>query len=151
MPKHKRKDPYTSFRFRLELDSILVASFTEVTGLQSEIVLEPYEEGGLNNFVYQLPTRTKHQNITLKRGFTDNKELWEWHQDVVNGKFKRKSGSIILLDEVKEGEEIGRDKWRWNIIEAFPVKWTGPDFKADNNSVAFETIELAHHGFKKIG
>ncbi|HEC98658.1 MAG TPA: phage tail protein, partial [Nitrospirae bacterium] len=43
----------------------------------------------------------------------------------------------------------GEDKWRWNFSDAYPVKWTGPELRADNNTVAFETIELAHHGIKK--
>jgi phage tail-like protein len=69
--------------------------------------------------------------------------MWKWHQEVVIGKFERKNGAIILMDVT------GQEKWRWNFSEAFPVKWTGPDLKADSNTVAFETIELAHHGIEK--
>ncbi len=139
-----RQDPYTSFRFRVEIQSIMVAEFSEISGLQSETEVEPYEEGGVNDFVHQLPKRTKYQPIVLKRGITDIQEMWEWHQDVVNGRFERQNLSIILLDEA------GNDKWRWEIEAAFPVKWSGPDLKADNNAIAFETIELAHHGIRKI-
>ena len=143
MPTGKRPDPYRSFRFRVEIDGITVAHFSEVSGLQVETETEPYEEGGVNDFVHQLPKRTKYQNITLKRGITDLEDIWRWHQDVVSGKFKRKNGSIILMDSA------GEDKWRWNFSQAFPVKWTGPELKADSSTVAFETVELAHHGVKK--
>lgn len=136
-------DPYTSFRFRVEINGITVAQMSEVTGIQLETETESYEEGGANDFVHQLPKRTKFQNIVLKRGITDLDEMWRWHQEVVGGKFERKSGAIILMDS--KGEE----KWRWNFERAFPVKWAGPAFKADTNAVAFETIELAHHGIKK--
>jgi phage tail-like protein len=44
---------------------------------------------------------------------------------------------------------IGLDRWRWNFAQAYPVKWVGPELKADSSTVAFETIELAHHGIKK--
>lgn len=135
--------PYTSFRFRVEIGGITVAQVSEVTGLQFETEVEPYEEGGVNDFVHQLPIRTKYQHITLKRGITDLDELWRWYQDVVNGEFKRKSGSIILMDIA------GEEKWRWNFSDAYPVKWTGPDLKADSNTVAFEAIELAHNGIKR--
>ncbi len=135
--------PYTSFRFRVEIGGIIVAQVSEVNGLQSETETEPYEEGGVNDFVHQLPKRTKYQHITLKRGITDLDELWKWHQNVVKGRFKRKSGAVILLDD------NGHEKWRWNFIEAYPVKWSGPDLKADSNTVAFETIELAHNGIKR--
>lgn len=135
--------PYTSFRFLIEIGGITVAQVSEVTGLQFETETESYEEGGVNDFVYQLPKRTKYQHITLKRGITDLDDLWKWYQDVVSGKFQRKSGSIILMNAA------GEEKWRWNFQEAYPVKWTGPDLKADSNTVAFETIELAHNGIKK--
>ncbi len=143
MPTGERADPYRGFRFRIEIDGIAVAHFSEVSGIQAETETEPYEEGGVNDFVHQLPKQTKYPHITLKRGITDMDELWKWHQEVVSGKFKRKNGSIILLSEA------GEDKWRWNFIKAFPVKWTGPDLKADGNTVAFEAIELAHNGIRK--
>ncbi len=143
MSTGEKQYPYTGFRFRVEIDGITVAQFSEVSGIQVETETESYEEGGVNDFVHQFPKRTKYQHITLKRGITDVEEMWKWHQDVVNGKFKRKNGSIILLDS------NGEEKWRWNFFQAFPVKWTGPDLKADSTTIAFETIELAHHGIKK--
>ncbi len=143
MPSGKRQDPYLGYRFIVEIDGISVARFSEVSGLQAEVETESYEEGGVNDFVHQLPRRAKYQNIVLKRGITDGQELWNWHQDVINGIVKRKNGSIVLLDS--EGQE----KWRWNFVQAFPVKWTGPELKADASSVAFESIELVHHGLKK--
>ena len=135
--------PYMSFEFRIEIEGIVYAQASEVTGLSMETETEPYEEGGVNDFVHQLPKRTKYQHIVLKRGITDKDEMWNWYKDVVNGKFKRKNGAIILMDV------IGDDKWRWNFIDAYPVKWTGPELRANSNTVAFESIELAHHGIKK--
>jgi phage tail-like protein len=137
------QNPYMSFRFRVEIDGIISGGASEVSGLQIETETEPYEEGGVNDFIHQLPKRTKYQPITLKRGITDLDELWNWYQDVVKGKFQRKNGAIILMDTQ------GNDKWRWDFVEAYPVKWTGPELKADSNTVAFETIELAHHGISK--
>ncbi|MHC1757830.1 MAG: phage tail protein [Methanosarcina sp.] len=139
----KKIDPLISFRFLVEIDGITTAHASEVTGLQIETETEPYEEGGVNDFVHHLPKRTKYQHITLKRGITDRDELWEWYQEVISGKFKRKSGAIILMDVT------GKEKWRWNFQEAYPVKWTGPDLKADSNTVAFEAVELVHNGIKK--
>jgi phage tail-like protein len=136
--------PYTSFRFLVEIKGIAVAQVSEVNGLQIETDTESYEEGGVNDFVYQLPKRIKYHNITLKRGITDLDDLWKWYYEVVSGKFQRKDGFIVLLDGT------GKEKWRWNFIKAYPVKWIGPEFKADSNTVAFETIELAHQGIKRI-
>lgn len=135
--------PYASFRFRIEVGGLTIAQVSEVSGLQVETETEPYEEGGVNDYVHQLPKRTKYQHIILKRGITDVDDMWKWYQEVVSGKFKRKNGSIILMDS------SGAEKWLWNFSDAYPVKWTGPDFKADTTTIAFETIELAHNGIVK--
>lgn len=143
MTTGKKPNPYRSFRFRIEIGGLTIAQVSEVSGLQIETETEPYEEGGVNDFVHQLPKRTKYQHIILKRGITDLDDMWKWYQEVISGKFKRKSGSIILIDT------NGEEKWHWNFSEAYPVKWTGPDFKSDSSTVAFEAIELAHNGIVK--
>lgn len=132
-----------AFRFRLEIDGISVAQVSEVNGLSLETEIEPYEEGGINDFVYQLPKKTKFQPLTLRRGITPDEDLWEWYKEVRFGKFKRKNGAIVLIDA------SGKDTWRWNFIDAYPVKWAGPDFKAESNTIAFEAVTIAHHGIWK--
>lgn len=143
MSNGKRNDPYLSFKFQLEIDDLIVAGFSDVTGLQVEIETEDYREGGVNDFVRKMPKVTKYPSLILKRGITDSDVLWKWHRDAVDGNIKRKAGRIILYDF--QGEE----KWRWTFEEAFPVKWSGPDFKADGSAVAVESLELVHHGIKK--
>lgn len=140
----ERKDPYLSFRFLVELQSLIVGGFSEVSGLQAETEIEEIREGGVNDYVHKLPKITKYPNITLKRGITDCDTLWKWHQDVVNGKVERKTVFVVLMD----GE--GNEKWRWSFEHAYPVKWQGPDLKADSSAVAVETLELAHNGIKKF-
>jgi phage tail-like protein len=136
--------PYTSFQFLVEIKGIAVAQMSEVSGLRFETETEFYEEGGVNDFVHELPKRIKYQHIILKRGITDLDDLWKWYYEVVSGKFQRKDGFIVLLDCT------GKEKWRWNFVGAYPVKWIGPEFKADSNTVAFETVELAHQGIRRI-
>ncbi|MCX9028626.1 MAG: phage tail protein [Candidatus Methanoperedens sp.] len=130
-----------SFKFLVEINGITVAGFSEVTGLAFETETETIEEGGVNDYVYILPKRTKRQNLILKHGITDDVSLWEWYQKVMNGTVKnmRKTVTIYLQYVDEEGKER-----KWEFFRAYPVKWTGPEFRADSNSVAFETIELVH-------
>lgn len=139
----ERRDPYTSFVFQVEIQGLIVAGFSEVSGLQMETETHDFREGGVNDYMHKLPSGSKQANITLKRGLTDSDTMWKWHQGVVNGKIERKSGRIILLDAQ------GREKWHWTFEEAYPVKWQGPDFKADSSAAAIETLELVHKGIKK--
>lgn len=143
MATAERKDPYLSARFHVEITGLVVAGFSEVSGLQTETETEDYREGGLNDYVHKLPKMSKQSNITLKRGITDSDVLWKWYSAVVAGKIERKLVRIILYDSE------GNEKWHWICKEAYPVKWTGPEFKADNAAVAIETMDLAHHGIEK--
>ena len=144
MPVAEREDPYLSFRFLVEIQGLIVGGFSEVSGLQANTEVEEIKEGGVNDYVHKLPKITEYPNITLKRGITDLDALWNWHQDVVNGKVERKTVFIILLDSERN------EKWRWSFEHAYPVKWTGPDLKADGSTVGVETLELAHNGIKKF-
>jgi phage tail-like protein len=134
--------PYVSFRFRIEFDSVIAGGFTECSGLQVETEVEEHREGGLNEFSHKLPKGTKYGTITLKRGFIDTTDLWDWNQKVIAGQTRqRKNLSIILLDSE------GNDKIRWDVREALPVKWSSSEFKSDGNTVMVESLELVHHGF----
>jgi len=137
-------DPYKVFRFVVEIDGLRVAGFSEVTGLESRTEVEDYREGGVNDYVHKLAKETRYPNLTLKRGITDAADLWAWHQQVVDGDVQRKTVSVVLLNEV------GQEKWRWIFRDAYPVKWNGTDLNAAGNTVAVESVELAHHGMTKL-
>jgi len=141
MAEGTRTDPYMGFNFVVELGGVVVAGFTEVTGLQVEVEIQEYREGGLNEYMHKRVGPTRYpSNLVLKHGITDKRELWKWHQDVAHGKVERKNGSIILLSPA--GDEV----WRWNFEGAYPVRWNGPDLRANTAEVAVETLELVHRG-----
>ena len=66
----KRVDPLTTRKFFVEIGNIVRAEFSEVSGLNAEVEVLSYEEGGKNGFVHKLPGRVKFPNVTLKRGTT---------------------------------------------------------------------------------
>ncbi|MEC0230399.1 phage tail protein [Paenibacillus alba] len=133
-----------AFRFVVELDGLIAAGFSEVTGMKSEVEVKPLWEGGVNTHPHYMVQHTKFPNIVLKRGMSNSNELWEWYYAVSQGKIKRMNGSIILNNA--EGHEM----CRWNFFRAFPVKWNGPDLNASNGNVAIESLELVHEGLKTI-
>ncbi len=134
----------TAYRFMIEIDGLLAAGFSEASGLVSETETMDYREGGLNQFVHQLPSQTKFVPIVLKRGMALSDELWQWYAAVSAGQIVRKSGSIILLNEHDE------ECRRWNFYDAYPTKWSGPELNAATSEVALEVVELAHNGFKMM-
>jgi phage tail-like protein len=136
----QRVDPYGNFNFLVEIDGITRAAFHEVSGFDSTIDVIEHREGGENTTPRKLPGMTKHSNIVLKWGLADDADLYNWHRDAVNGRVQRRNGSIVLLDRQ------GQERMRWNFVNAWPTKWDGPDFNAEGNDIAIETLELAHEG-----
>lgn len=137
-----RKDPYHGFRYLVELDGLTVGGFSRVKGLTRETKFEAYREGGVNDFEHKLATLTSFGNLILERGLIAS-ELWDWHEEVVNGSVKRRKITIALLDERKA------EVWRWHAEGAYPVKWSASDFDAANSQVVLESIEFVHHGLRK--
>lgn len=139
-----RLDPYQTFNFMVEIEGILAGGFSECSGLQVEVEFEEYREGGQNEFTHRFAGATKYPPLILKHGLTQIDGLWAWHQDVASGEtIKRRNGTIYLLDRKRIPV-----MW-WDFREALPMKWTGPDLRADSGTVAIESVELAHRGLSR--
>lgn len=132
-----RLDPFRTFNFRLEIDDVPVAAFSEVSGLQSEGEVADYRTGmdiPLTN--RKLPGLRKFGPISLKRGMVKDTTLWDWYRNIATGRPDRRNGSVILMDEQRN------DVLRWNFESAFPNKIQASELKAAGNEVAVETVEL---------
>jgi len=78
-----RVDPYANFNFLVEIDGIATAGFQEVSGLGAEVDVIEYREGGNNpGAVRKFPGLIKYSNIVSKRGFTQDRSLWNWFEAV---------------------------------------------------------------------
>ena len=142
----RSQDPLRAYRFKVEIDAIVQAGFSEVTGVAAEVEVEDVWEGGNNYYHHKLPKAARQNNLTLKKGLTDSDELWQWYLATIKalggeGKLQRKTLHVVLYDT-----DGTTEMWRWRMDGAYPVKWTGPEFKADGNAVAVETLEIAHNG-----
>lgn len=160
------QDPLAGFAFRLTLGNIEIAGFSECTGLEMETRVFEYQEGGVNSHLLKFPDQTQVGNLVLKRGVTLSTELFDWYQDVAGGTFShpnQRPASVaqpghstaassqdtsrkIAVALLHPNGEVAR---QWVFRRAFPVKWTGPDFKSTDSAIAFESLELAHEGFSE--
>jgi phage tail-like protein len=134
------QEAYANCRFYVEIGGMPQAVFTEVDGLQVEMDVLEYEEGGNNGFVHRLPGRTKVGRLTLKRGMTGSNEFFKWCMEITQGKITRRNISVVMYDTA------GTERMRWSFEKAYPVKWVGPQFTATGTTMAIETVELAHDG-----
>jgi phage tail-like protein len=142
MPQ-RRDDPYLNFNFRVEIDGLQVAGFSEAQLPEGRIEVVAYREGGENTSAPRLlPGRVEFGSVVLRRGFAGDPALFQWWNDVVQGHVARRNVVVILLDEQRQ--EVAR----WVIRRAWPSKWTGPDLRGLGNEVSIETLELTHEGIE---
>ena len=132
------------------MDSDTEQRFQEVNGLSYEVETEELREGGENRFTYKLPKRIKYPNLVLKRGLLKGTALLDWFKSAISTyftvviyDFKPADILITLLDEAGEPAAI------WNVVQAYPLKWSVSDFKSTDNSIVVETIELAYKYFER--
>jgi len=138
-------DPYLSFNFLVEIGGLIVGGFSDVSGLQSEVEVFDYREGGQNDYIHRLAGPTRYpSNLVLKRGITDSRTLWLWHCAARAGLVERLNLGVLLLNSERFPVRV------WIVEQAYPVRWVGPELKADANTVAIETLELVHCGFTAI-
>lgn len=135
--------PPLGFHFRVEIDGINGEfEFQSVAGLSVEIETEEMSEGGENRFKHKLPVRTKFPNLVLKRGAKINSEIITWCRNAVeNFEIEPKNVVVSLLNEKHEPLST------WNIVHAWPVKWSVSDLNAEESKLVIETIELAYNYF----
>jgi len=154
-------DPLPAYRFVLELGALQVAGFQECTGIGLETKVFEYSEGGRNTSPLKFPERGSVSSITLKRGMvlgSSRDALFNWHRDVMTGAFDPQDNphrrpadadddiadrlAIVLQDDV------GTEVKRWRLVRALPVKWTGPDLKAESSGLAVESLVIACEGLE---
>jgi phage tail-like protein len=136
-----RKDPYPNHNFLVEIDGVSTAGFSEIGVLTTDTDAIDYREGtDLRPNVRKIAGLRKYSNVMLKRGYTQNKELWNWRKEILDGIVKRRTVGITLLDELRN------PVLRWTIIEAWISKWESGPFNGKTNEILIETMELMHEG-----
>lgn len=144
----RESDPLIGFMFALDVGGRVTGYFSEVSGIGSEHEIIEHKvvtDAGVE-LVQKIPGRLKWGDVTLKRGITDNLQIWEWRDMVIAGTMSdaRQNCSIIMYDR---NYAIAAT---WNFDNAWPSKVTGPGIKADSNEFSVEEMVLVHEGMKRV-
>jgi phage tail-like protein len=153
-------DEFTTFRFVVTLDpadaylpsgqaallrGFVGGAFQEVKGLGADLEVTPYPEGGVNDFVHQLPVRHSWTRLSLRRGIVSGAGLWSWYSaGLAQSLGARRDGAVWLLDGA------GRPAFSWTFRAGLAAKWVGPEFAAMQGSIAIEGLEIAHQGIDQV-
>lgn len=141
--------PPIGFHFSVEFTDLSSSEndhqFQSVSGLTVDIETEEIAEGGENRFKHKIPVRTKYPNLVLKRGLLLDSAVIDWCKNAVeNFEFEPIDLIVKLLNEKHE------PLVSWNIVHAYPIKWSVADFNAEESKVVIETIELVYNYYNTI-
>lgn len=119
--------------------------FQSVSGINAQIGVEEYREGGENRFKHKLPDPVTYPNLVLKRGILKGSQMVKWFKDSVESfSFETFDITVMLLNSDHEQLQA------WSFVKAWPVKWNISDFNAKENSIVIESIEFAYQYFRRI-
>jgi conserved hypothetical phage tail region protein len=144
-----RIDPLRNFRYRLEIDNITQAGFSEVHISETTIDVVDYREGTDPPHTRKLSGMTKYGTVSLKWGLTvggSALDMFRWHADVSAGQIKDKRKKVVIVAQ----DEAGADAARFVITDAWPIKYNPSDLNAKGNEVLIELLELANEGIERV-
>lgn len=131
--------------FQLFPDTPNDSRFQEVSGLEVEMEMESFVEGGQNRITWQVPKRTRYSDLTLKRGMFTNSGVVLWCRAAFeNFLFQPVDISIALLNEQHQPLQT------WYVVNAIPKKWSVSSFNAQENSIVVESITLSYQYFSVL-
>jgi len=141
-----RIDPFPRYNFVVEIDGLRRAGFMTCTGLEEETEVREYREGGDNSTVRKLAGLNSFTPVVLEAGSTADAELWEWRQRVKRSGAQGNRKSIQIIQQNESRSEVKR----WIVRDAWPSKFTAPEFDASSSESAVETVEIQHEGLDLI-
>ncbi len=140
MPREHDVDFQGSF-FALEIDSINVGWFTGCSGLSLEFDTVSFKEGNGSKIIERKrPGKPKYSEVVLKRGFTADKALYDWFDEVVeaNGPTPYKTGSVVIYG--RDQKEVAR----FSLEQCWPSKLSVSDLSAKSDDVMIEELTIQH-------
>ena len=139
-------DPIATYAYHVEIDSITIAQFKQVSGLSISVGVIEHRANKLlgQPIMKKLPGAVKFEDIVLSRGKVADQAFWSWIKLVQDGKVSeaRKTGSIVLFDYAHG--EINR----FNFEQGWPSKIEVGKLEAGVDSVLLETVTITHENLR---
>jgi phage tail-like protein len=136
-----RDTPFGAYNFIVEFDgngaaNTALGGFSDVSGISTETTMMEYRQGNdKENRVRKIPALHKAGDVTLKRGIMGQVNFWDWINITRVDPTHKRTVMITLQDEQRN------PVLRWKLINARPLKFTGPTLAAKGgNEVATEEL-----------
>lgn len=143
-------DLIPGYRFIVDIPGFGSVNFSEVSGLGMEHKTEEYRSGG-DYRVKELYMGTKFTDVTLKRGMSNSRQMWDFANSVLNTLSKANPENKQLPEfrvdiTIKQLDNTGTVVKRWMLKDAWVKSYQVADMNASQSEVSYETIVLSHSG-----
>lgn len=149
-----RFDPYKNFKFRVKWDGRYVAGISKVTALKRTTEVVKHRDGGDPSTSRKSPGKTEFEAVTLERGVTHDTEFEKWANKVWN--FGAGLGSETSLADFRKDilldvfNEAGQLVLSYRLFRCWVSEFQAlPDFDANANAVAIQTLKLENEGWER--
>ena len=149
-----RFDPYKNFKFRVKWDGRYVAGISKVGALKRSTEMVEHREGGDPSTSRKSPGRSKFEAITLERGVTHDTEFERWANKVWN--YGSGLGAEVSLKDFRKDiilevyNEAGQLAIAYKVYRCWVSEYQAlPDFDANANAIAIQTIKLENEGWER--
>jgi phage tail-like protein len=115
------------------------AAFSDCDGLEMSMEVKTIREGGGNDRQIRLNGPVSYGQLTLKRGMTENFDLWKWFHDTVEQPRLRADADVVLLAADGVTERV-----RFRLERCLPVKLKAPALNAKDGQIAIEELQIAY-------
>ncbi|MBL9127541.1 MAG: phage tail protein [Verrucomicrobiales bacterium] len=138
--------PFVAFNFAVEITvpgvSKLVchAAFSECDGLEVGMDVKTIREGGNNTRQIRLVGPVNLGTLVLKRGMTENADLWSWFGAVYGPSGGAPAATALVVLKGPDGGE----KARFALDGCLPVKLKAPALNAREGAIAIEEFQMAY-------
>ena len=141
--------PFTAFNFSVEINvpflgpALCNASFSECDGLDMTMDVKTIREGGNNTRQIRMVGAVNYGQVTLKRGMTNNFDLWDWFDAQQQGNPKQLRGDLRGdVDVVVLAADRKQELVRFLLKRCLLTKLKAPALNAKDGVVAIEELQL---------
>ncbi len=143
--------PFTAFNFSVEINvpylgpTLCNAAFAECDGLDMTMDVKSIREGGNNTRQIKLVGAVNYGQLTLKRGMTNNFDLWDWFDAQQHGSpAQLRSDLRGDVDVVMLAADHKKELVRFILKKCLLTKLKAPALNAKDGMVAVEEMQITY-------
>lgn len=153
----------TVFRYRVDfhqtsfddsssgaVEPICSGSFSEASGFEASMEPHSIAEGGRNWGEVKRAGKTTFATLVLKRGMTEDRNLWIWFEGMANGGYAYRLNARVVVLSPDQAADEATGVLRYEFANCLPVKIKMADLSSTSSEIGIEEMHLDHEGMRVL-